>query len=48
VSRYSDRDGEIDADISYRRLPEAEGKMIKASFLDDEELTKLRTLTALA
>lgn len=48
VSRYSDRDGEIDADISYKRLPDGVGKMIKASFLDDEELTKLRTLTALA
>lgn len=48
VSRYSDRDGEIYVDISYRRLPEGEGKMIKASFLDDEELTRLRTLIALA
>ncbi len=48
VSRYSDRDGEIDADVSYKRLPEGVGKMIKASFLDDEELTKLRTLTDLA
>jgi tRNA-uridine 2-sulfurtransferase len=46
VARYSDRDGEIDADISYKRLPEGEGKMIKASLLDDEELTKLRTLIA--
>jgi tRNA U34 2-thiouridine synthase MnmA/TrmU len=48
VARYSDRDGEIDADISYKRLPDGVGKMIKASFLDDEELAKLRTLTALA
>ncbi len=48
VARYSDRDGEIDADISYKRLPDGVGKMIKASFLDDEELTRLRTLTALA
>ena len=43
VARYSDRDGELDADISYKRLPDSEGKMIKASFLDDEELTKLRS-----
>jgi hypothetical protein len=47
VARYSDRDGEIDADISYQRLPDSEGRMIKARFLDDEELTKLRTLTVL-
>jgi tRNA-specific 2-thiouridylase len=47
VARYSDRDGEVDADISYQRLPDSEGRMIKARFLDDEELTKLRTLTVL-
>jgi hypothetical protein len=38
---------EVDADISYQRLPDSEGRMIKARFLDDEELTKLRTLTVL-
>jgi tRNA-specific 2-thiouridylase len=48
VARYSDRDGEIDADISYKRLPDSEGRTIKASFLDDEELTRLRTLIAAA
>jgi len=48
VARYSDRDGELDADISYKILPDGVGKMIKASFLDDEELAKLRTLTSLA
>ncbi|MCX6672385.1 MAG: 7-cyano-7-deazaguanine synthase [Methanothrix sp.] len=48
VARYSDRDGEPDADISYKRLPDSEGWMIKASFLDDEELTRLRTLIAAA
>ena len=48
VARYSDRDGEVDADISYKRLPDSEGRTIKASLLDDEELAKLRTLTALA
>jgi len=47
VARYSDREGELDADISYKRLPEDEGKMIKTSFLDDEELARLRTLTVL-
>lgn len=46
VAHYSDRDGEIDADISYKRLPDSEGRMIKASFLGDEELTRLRTLIA--
>ncbi|MEI8004168.1 MAG: 7-cyano-7-deazaguanine synthase [Methanothrix sp.] len=48
VARYSDRDDEVDADISYKRLPDGVGKMIKASFLEDEELTRLRTLTTLA
>ncbi|MHB8118584.1 MAG: 7-cyano-7-deazaguanine synthase [Methanothrix sp.] len=48
VARYCDRDGELDADISYKKLPDSEGKMIKASFLDDEELVKLRTLIAAA
>ncbi|MCK9565295.1 MAG: 7-cyano-7-deazaguanine synthase [Methanothrix sp.] len=48
VARYSDRDGEVDADISYKRLPDSKGKMIKASFLDEEELAKLRTLIAAA
>jgi len=47
VARYSDRDGELDADISYKRLLDSEGRTIKASFLDDEELAKLRTLTVL-
>jgi tRNA U34 2-thiouridine synthase MnmA/TrmU len=46
VARYCDRDGQLDADISYKRLPETDGKMIKTSFLDDEELAKLRTLIA--
>src|SRR5512137_179094 len=31
VARYSDRDGEIDANISYKRLPDSEERMIKAS-----------------
>jgi hypothetical protein len=44
----ADRDGEVDADISYKRLPDSEGRTIKASFLDDEELTRLRTLIAAA
>ena len=48
VSRYSDRDGEIYADISYRRLPDSEERIIKSSFLGDEELTRLRTLIAAA
>ena len=48
VARYCDRDGKPDTDISYKRLPDSEGKMIRASFLDDEELARLRTLTALA
>ena len=48
VARYCDRDGQLDADISYKRLPETDGKMIKTSFLDDEELAKLRTLIAAA
>lgn len=48
VARYCDRDGELNADISYKRLPDSEEKMIKTSFLDDEELAKLRTLIAAA
>jgi tRNA-specific 2-thiouridylase len=48
VARYCDRDGELDVDISYKRLPDSEGTMIKTSFLDDDELAKLRTLIAVA
>jgi hypothetical protein len=48
VARYCDRDGKHDADISYKRLPDSEAKMIRAGFLDDEELAKLRTLKSMA
>ena len=48
VARYCDRDGKLDADISYKRLPESEAKMIRTGFLDDEELARLRKLTAVA
>jgi tRNA-specific 2-thiouridylase len=48
VSRYSDRDGELDADISYKRLPDSEERMIKARSLGDEELIRLRTSIAAA
>ncbi len=48
VVRYCDRNGQRDADISYRRLPEDEEKTIKTSFLDDEELARLRTRVASA
>jgi len=48
VARYCDRNGQQDADISYRRLPESEEKIIKTSFLDDEELARLRALAASA
>jgi len=48
VARYCDRDGKPDADISYKRLPESEAKMIRTGFLDDEELARLRTLKAFA
>jgi len=44
VARYCDRDGNLDADISYKRLPESEAKMIRTGFLDDEELARLRKL----
>jgi tRNA-uridine 2-sulfurtransferase len=44
VARYCDRDGGLDADISCKRLPDSEGRIIRASFLDDDELIKLRTL----
>jgi hypothetical protein len=48
VARYCDRDGKPDTDISYKRLPESEAKMIRTGFLDDEELARLRKLTAVA
>jgi hypothetical protein len=48
VARYCDRDGKPDADISYKRLPDSEVKMIRTNSLDDEELARLRTLTATA
>jgi hypothetical protein len=47
VARYCDREGKHDADISYKRLPDSEAKMIRAGFLDDEELARLRTLKAM-
>lgn len=46
VARYCDRDGETYADISCRRLPDDDGMAIRSTHLDDEELAKLRTLTA--
>ena len=46
VARYCDRDGGPFADISYRRLPDSDGKMIRTSILDDGELARLRTLAA--
>ncbi len=46
VARYCDRNGKLEADISYKRLPENEEKAIKTSFLDDEELIRIRTLAA--
>ncbi|MCK9442110.1 MAG: 7-cyano-7-deazaguanine synthase [Methanothrix sp.] len=42
VARYSDRDGEPKAEITHERLPENEKISIKANFLDDDELAKLR------
>lgn len=44
VARYSDREGELNADISCRRLPKSDEEMIRESFLDDDELARLRTL----
>jgi hypothetical protein len=44
VARYCDRMDEEHADISCRRLPESEEEMIRESFLDDDELARLRTL----
>jgi len=46
VARYCDREGQSYVEISYRRLPENDGKMIKTGFLDDEKIAKLRALTA--
>lgn len=42
VARYCDRDGELQADISYKRLPENEEKTIKTPFMEDAQLAKLR------
>ncbi|MFA6373466.1 MAG: 7-cyano-7-deazaguanine synthase [Methanothrix sp.] len=42
VARYSDRDGESKAEITHEKLPENEKISIKANFLDDDELAKLR------
>ena len=47
VARYCDRGDEKHAEISCRRLPESEEEMIRASFLVDEELARLRTLGSL-
>jgi len=44
VARYCDRDGRPDADITYRRLPENNGKTVKACFMDDADIAKLRAL----
>lgn len=44
VARYCDRDGELDADITYRRLPENDGRVVKACVMDDAEIAKLREL----
>lgn len=42
MARYCDRDGELEADISYKRLPEDEVKTIKTPFMEDAQLAKLR------
>lgn len=42
VARYCDRDGELEADISYKKLPENEEKTIKTPFMEDAQLAKLR------
>jgi tRNA-specific 2-thiouridylase len=47
VARYCDRDGEFDADISYRRLPENEVRTARTPFMDDADLAKLRALLPL-
>ena len=44
VARYCDRDGKLDADITFRRLPESDGRMVKACAMDDADIAKLREL----
>jgi predicted ribosome quality control (RQC) complex YloA/Tae2 family protein len=48
VVRYCDRDGKLDADITYRHLPENDGKTVKACFMDDADIAKLRALASAA
>lgn len=48
VARYCDRDGEFDADISYKRLPENEERTVRTRSMDDTDLAKLRALTTTA
>jgi hypothetical protein len=47
VARYCDRDGELDADISYRRLQENEVRTARTPLMDDADLAKLRALLPL-
>lgn len=42
VTRYSDHDGEQDAEISYKRLPEEAATSIVTSFLDDAQISGMR------
>lgn len=44
VARYCDRDGEVTAEISYRRLPASVEMTVKTPFLDDREIDKFREL----
>jgi tRNA U34 2-thiouridine synthase MnmA/TrmU len=45
VARYCDRNGEAYADVSCHRLPNGQWMTIRSSYLDDEDLVRLRTLT---
>lgn len=42
VARYCDRNGEREAYITYRRLPESKEISVKTAFLEDDQLAKLR------
>jgi tRNA U34 2-thiouridine synthase MnmA/TrmU len=48
VARYCDREGKLDADITYRRLPESDERVVKACLMDDADVAKLRALAKAA
>jgi len=48
VARYCDREGDIYADISWRRLPEGQSMTLRSACLDDGGLARLRELTRAA